>query len=167
MRVAAAFGRGGGGGQAGPDRGAAEDASGRPDRCERPEGLCERRRSRSPSTPWREYWWVPGWPAAPVHLCLQALGRCDLLRPPAKFRLRRILRRLPPRTIVLPQKHQIVRCSTRGAFAFFERGRRMTQVVLRLVFWHDNDEVLGVIAHPATVPPKGAGRTTAPRTRCG
>ena len=114
-------GRGGGGGQAGPDRGAAEDASGRPDRCERPEGLCERRRSRSPSTPRREYWWVPGWPAAPVHLCLQSLGRCDLLRPPAKFRLRRILRRLPPRTIVFPQKNQIVRCPTRGATPTWQR----------------------------------------------
>jgi hypothetical protein len=55
---------------------------------------------------------VPGWPAAPVHLCLKALGRCDLLRHPAKFRLRRILRRilrrLPPRTIFFPQTNRSV-----------------------------------------------------------
>jgi hypothetical protein len=70
---------------------------------------------------------VPGWPAAPVHLCLQALGRCDLLRPPAKFRLRRILRRLPPRTIVFPQKNQIVRCPTRGALALFARASTKPQ----------------------------------------
>jgi hypothetical protein len=41
---------------------------------------------------------------------------CGLLRLPANFRVRRILRRPPPRTIVFPQKNPIVRCPTRGAF---------------------------------------------------
>ena len=84
-----------------------------------------------------------GSPAARVPLCLQASGQCDLLRIPADFRLRRIVRRQPAVTIVFPQNNPVVRCPTRGAFVApaGTRRHRATIFAIRLIApsrtgWH-------------------------------